>query len=610
MATIQGIYIALFGRPADPLGLEYFNNATNNGADLTAIGDLAATAEYQDRFDGMNNSQIVTAIYQSLFGRNPELAGLEFFVNALNNGTLNINNVAIAILDGAQGDDAALVEAKIAAAEQFTAAVAADADALAAYNGADGANFGRAFINQIDDAADELTDEEVAAQIATYVETGASPGEDPSAPSNQINFTSAVGEQLVGTAGNDAFNGVASATAANGTIHVGDTANGGAGIDTLNVLVTDATQLPAGFSTSNIEIVNITYADGTSLGALNSSTFSGVEQLWQIDNSAAVGTFQNVTVGAGVTAGFRSTNATATAQAAISTVTVANGVTDASVALAGVATGSIITFAETTATNLSTVNVSGTVAAASPTAAGQVTLSTAASTDIDTLNLSLTSAARVVFNADFNNLETINASGSTGNIGSAADLFNLTGQNELKSYVGGSARDAISIDIDNNVARTIDVGAGNDIVSLDGGFAGANNTKLEINLGTGADTFVVNSATLTNIVDASAANFEAGIVEVIGFGSDDVLDLSALGAAGRNILTVVEQDGVANATSLHAAVGLVAAATDATQYTTFQYDGSTYVFYENATDGFGNGDGLLELVGFTGALVQGENFFA
>lgn len=80
MANIQGIYIALFGRPADPIGLAFFNEATNNGADLTAIGDLAGTAEYQSRFEGMNNTQIVTTIYQSLFGRDPESAGLLFFV--------------------------------------------------------------------------------------------------------------------------------------------------------------------------------------------------------------------------------------------------------------------------------------------------------------------------------------------------------------------------------------------------------------------------------------------------------------------------------------------------------------------------------------------------
>lgn len=105
MATIQGVYVALFGRPADPTGLAYFNSVTKNGADLSKIGDLASTQEYKDRFAGQNNVQIVTSIYQSLYNRTPEAAGLNFFVDALNKGTLSINNIAIAILDGAQGSD-------------------------------------------------------------------------------------------------------------------------------------------------------------------------------------------------------------------------------------------------------------------------------------------------------------------------------------------------------------------------------------------------------------------------------------------------------------------------------------------------------------------------
>jgi hypothetical protein len=43
MASIQGVYVALFGRPADVSGLSFFKGVTNDGADLTAIGDLAAS---------------------------------------------------------------------------------------------------------------------------------------------------------------------------------------------------------------------------------------------------------------------------------------------------------------------------------------------------------------------------------------------------------------------------------------------------------------------------------------------------------------------------------------------------------------------------------------
>lgn len=84
MATIQGIYIALFGRPADPGGLAYWNGVTNNGTDLSKlIGQLTASQEYLDRFKGKTNAEIVTTIYQSLFGRAPDAGGLDFFSKGL-----------------------------------------------------------------------------------------------------------------------------------------------------------------------------------------------------------------------------------------------------------------------------------------------------------------------------------------------------------------------------------------------------------------------------------------------------------------------------------------------------------------------------------------------
>ncbi|MEO3386181.1 DUF4214 domain-containing protein [Mesorhizobium sp. CAU 1741] len=149
MATIQGIYIALFGRPADPAGLEFFNDATNDGADLTAIGDLAATDEYQDRFTGMSNEEIVQSIYQSLFERDGEAEGVEFFVNGLEDGTFTINDIAIRILDGAQGTDLDTVNAKIAAADLFTASLDLDEE-INAYDGNDAADIGRQFIDGVD----------------------------------------------------------------------------------------------------------------------------------------------------------------------------------------------------------------------------------------------------------------------------------------------------------------------------------------------------------------------------------------------------------------------------------------------------------------------------
>lgn len=168
MASIQGIYVALFGRPADPAGLAYFNSITNNGQDLTAIDSLAGEPEYLDRFTGMTNEQIVNSIYQALFERDGEPAGIAFFVEELEAGRLNINNIAIAILDGAQGDDLAMANAKIEAADLFTASLDTQVE-IDAYEGDDAADLGRAFLDDV--TPDNMpTQEEVDAAVQAVVE--------------------------------------------------------------------------------------------------------------------------------------------------------------------------------------------------------------------------------------------------------------------------------------------------------------------------------------------------------------------------------------------------------------------------------------------------------
>ncbi len=150
MATIPGVYLALFGRPADPTGLAFFNGITQNGADLSAIRGLAGTPEYLDRFDGFSNAQVVTAIYRALFGRDPDQAGLNFFVGELVAGRQTIETIAINILDGAQLTDRAIVNNKLAASVEFTNLLSSSGLAVA-YVGNEAAELGRRFLVNITD---------------------------------------------------------------------------------------------------------------------------------------------------------------------------------------------------------------------------------------------------------------------------------------------------------------------------------------------------------------------------------------------------------------------------------------------------------------------------
>ncbi|CAN7510670.1 DUF4214 domain-containing protein [Rhizobium sp. LjRoot30] len=151
MATVQGVYLALFGRPADPGGLTYFNGITASGANLAPIlGTLAATAEYKSRFSGMENDRVVNEIFRSLFNRNADQAGASFFANELSSGRQTIETIAVNILDGATGADRTTADKKLAAAAAYTDALNTSPGALANYTGSTGETQGRDYLRMID----------------------------------------------------------------------------------------------------------------------------------------------------------------------------------------------------------------------------------------------------------------------------------------------------------------------------------------------------------------------------------------------------------------------------------------------------------------------------
>src|SRR5215217_6352533 len=173
--SVQQVYIALFGRPADPGGLAYWNQVTNIGADLSVmLKVLPGLPEYTTRFAGMDNTQIVTTIYQNLFGRAPDADGLKFFTNALAGGTQSIATIAVNILQGAQGEDKQDVQNKEQAANLFTASIDTPEE-LAAYNGANAAAIAKAFLDKVD-AQNPATVEQVN-QAAGQVQSGQGPNQ-------------------------------------------------------------------------------------------------------------------------------------------------------------------------------------------------------------------------------------------------------------------------------------------------------------------------------------------------------------------------------------------------------------------------------------------------
>jgi len=120
LATVQGVFVALFGRPADPAGLAYLTGLTKNGSDWSRLSALSAQDEFQARFSGLSDKAAVSLLYQTVFGRAPELSGLNYWLSQLQSGHYDRATLGVAMLDGAKDSDLAMAGSKLAAADLFT----------------------------------------------------------------------------------------------------------------------------------------------------------------------------------------------------------------------------------------------------------------------------------------------------------------------------------------------------------------------------------------------------------------------------------------------------------------------------------------------------------
>lgn len=147
--AVQRLYVAYFNRPADPVGAAYWESQLDaltggptvlaNQAQLTSIAaGFSGSAEYAALYAGLTNSQIINSLYQNLFGRDAEPAGLVYWAGALTDGTYTFAQIALQLTYSAQGTDATAIANKLAASNAFTLALDTTAE-IVGYAGMDAA---------------------------------------------------------------------------------------------------------------------------------------------------------------------------------------------------------------------------------------------------------------------------------------------------------------------------------------------------------------------------------------------------------------------------------------------------------------------------------------
>ncbi len=119
--AILSAYIAYYGRPADPAGLQFWSELLEaNAGDIHSIIDaFGVSTEYTERFGTLSNAELINNLYQQIFGRDADTVGLAFYQNLLDQGERTLQSISLDILNGAINDDKNVVNNRLLAAQHY-----------------------------------------------------------------------------------------------------------------------------------------------------------------------------------------------------------------------------------------------------------------------------------------------------------------------------------------------------------------------------------------------------------------------------------------------------------------------------------------------------------
>ena len=104
-APVARLYLAFFGRAPEPAGLDYWVDRIDSGtATLASVSSFfAGSAEFKATYGNTTNTQFVTLVYQNVLDRNPDAAGLAYWKGRLDGGTITRGNLMVAFSESAEG---------------------------------------------------------------------------------------------------------------------------------------------------------------------------------------------------------------------------------------------------------------------------------------------------------------------------------------------------------------------------------------------------------------------------------------------------------------------------------------------------------------------------
>jgi hypothetical protein len=103
---VAKLYVATFNRAPDAAGLEFWVNDSFGGNPTLEMiaSSFFDQPETQAKYAGMDYTEMVTLMYQNLFERDPDQAGLAYWVNELESGKFTPDLLIKTLIDGAEAE--------------------------------------------------------------------------------------------------------------------------------------------------------------------------------------------------------------------------------------------------------------------------------------------------------------------------------------------------------------------------------------------------------------------------------------------------------------------------------------------------------------------------
>ncbi len=132
LSALTELYIGYFNRAPDAAGLDYWAGSLSEGFGLSQIAEsFSVQPESVSQYPaGLSTQTFVTDIYQNVLGRAPDPGGLNYWVDALQNGAVTQATFILAIINGANAPSGSSADAQYLANKELVGAHYAITDGL------------------------------------------------------------------------------------------------------------------------------------------------------------------------------------------------------------------------------------------------------------------------------------------------------------------------------------------------------------------------------------------------------------------------------------------------------------------------------------------------